>query len=74
MIQKIMDGRRYDITTYHYTEISNMGTDNSSLGLYFRILIKVNLTDDASTYWQSIMIGCNSGFDNLIGSYMDMFG
>lgn len=74
MIQKIMDGRRYDITTYHYTEISNMGTDNSSLGLYFRVLIRTNLTEDAATYWQSIMVGCNNGFERLISSYMDIFG
>ena len=53
MIDKIMEGRVYDLSTYHYNDLVISWTDSeSSLGLFFRYCLK-NPTADASSYWQS---------------------
>lgn len=76
MIDKIMDGRRYDLTTYHYHEIipsTNTSTEQS-LGLFFRYLIARDTSTDPATYYNSNIKPYESGFNKLITDYMGMFG
>jgi hypothetical protein len=74
MIDKIMDGRRYDLTTYHYAEITGNSTgDEQSLGLFFRHLLKTDLNTDASTYFSGQFPSYSSGFEQLIIDYTEMF-
>lgn len=75
MIELIMAGRRYDLTTYHYAEFASSpsGGDGSSLGLFFRYLLSSDTKTDASTYWQTNMIVWNNSLDKVIDKYENMF-
>ena len=73
MIELIMAGRRYDLTTYHYSDISTNGVDGGALGLFFRNLLKSDTKTDASTYWQTNMIVWNRALEIVIDKYENMF-
>lgn len=73
MIELIMAGRRYDLTTYHYSDISTNGVDSGALGLFFRNLLKSDTKTDASTYWQTNMIVWNRALEIVIDKYENMF-
>ena len=74
MIDIIMKGRRYDLTTYHYAEIiGNTSGDEQSLGLFFRHLLKTDLNTDASTYYSSQLPSYSAGFEQLITDYVEMY-
>ena len=69
MIDIIMDGRVYDLTTYHYNDlVVNKNHGDGALGLFFRYLIK-NSHVDISAYWQSCQNYLPDDMDRLISDY-----
>ncbi len=68
MIDLIMDGRIYDITTYHYNELILENKTNSTLGLFFRYMI-LNKDTKAATYWKQYGTLVEQEFDDLIEDY-----
>lgn len=75
MINLIMEGRVYDLTTYHYNDlyiINNAGQEGA-LGLFFRHVLAFP-TEDISSYWQSGLTHLQSDFEDLIDGYETAFG
>ena len=74
MIEKIMAGRVYDLTTYHYTELSTNNTDDGSLGLFFRRMLSAKNTTDPASQWNgSDRYVVEPKLQDLIDDYMYMF-
>ncbi|MBQ8350770.1 MAG: hypothetical protein IJY20_01840 [Clostridia bacterium] len=74
MIDIIMDGRVYDLTTYHYNDlmIIDETAKEGALGLFFRHAVAFP-TEDISAYWQSGLNHLPEDFYDLIDDYMTMF-
>ena len=75
MIELIMAGRTYDLSTYHYEELKLVtptggSTGNSSYGLFFRYTIAD--TGDIAAYWTSNVDQLNRQFNQLIADYNEM--
>lgn len=68
MIDIIMDGRVYDLTTYHYNELLVSKDPNGALGLFFRYTVS-NHTKDISAYWQSCQEFLPDDLNDLIEDY-----
>lgn len=51
MIDKIMEGRVYDLTTYHYDELVVDDVNNGSLGLFFRHVVTIDRNTDITAYY-----------------------
>ncbi len=74
MIDLIIKGRIYDISTFHYEELRLGGsTDVDSLGLFFRHMIH-NPNSKPSTYWASGASALESSFEDLIDRYSSITG
>ena len=74
MIEKIMAGRVYDLTTYHYTELSTNNTDDGSLGLFFRRMLSAKHTTAPASQWNgSDRYVVEPKLQDLIDDYMYMF-
>ena len=72
MIDMIMDGRVYDLTTYHYKDlVVNKHHGDGALGLFFRYLVK-NETHDISAYWDSCQNFLPDDLQRLIEDYMSI--
>jgi hypothetical protein len=75
MIDIIMDGRVYDLTTYHYKDlwiIDDLGSEGA-LGLFFRHAVAFE-QEDISAYWQSGLNHLPEDFQRLIDQYQSMSG
>lgn len=76
MIKLIMDGRTYDLSTYHYEDLKLVSADgvsngNLSFGLFFRYLISTTSADIAG-FWTSNVDQLQIQMDNLIADYNEM--
>lgn len=74
MIDIIMDGRVYDLTTYHYNDlyiIDDVGKEGA-LGLFFRHAVAFQ-QEDISAYWQSGLNHLPNDFERLIDQYINTF-
>ncbi len=71
MIDIIMDGRVYDLTTYHYNELLVSDEPNGSLGLFFRYCVS-NPTEDIASYWSSCLNFLPDDVMDLIQDYNDI--
>ena len=71
MIELIMAGRLYDLTTYHYDDIkfASAATDNSSYGLFFRYLISTAPAADIASFWEANRSSLQAQLDDLIAEY-----
>ena len=72
MIDIIMEGRVYDLTTYHYNELKVSDEVEGSLGLFFRYVV-CNYTEDIHGYWQASLNHLPDDLDELINDYINMF-
>lgn len=75
MINLIMEGRVYDLTTYHYSDlyiINDLGKEGA-LGLFFRHALAFP-QEDISAFWQSGLNHLPSDFEDLINGYETAFG
>lgn len=75
MIDIIMDGRVYDLTTYHYKDlwiIDDLGSEGA-LGLFFRHAVAYE-QEDISAYWQRGLNHLPDDFQALIDQYQSMSG
>ena len=71
MIETIMAGRRYDLTTYHYAEIKS---SDGALGQFFRRLLTSNKTIDAATHYDGSKVAYDTAIASLIKSYQGIMG
>lgn len=72
MIEMIMAGRRYDLSTYHYSDVtlpSLAGSTNASLGLFFRYMVNDDQNRDAATFWSQCADAVNASFRDLVEEY-----
>lgn len=70
MIDLIMDGRTYDLTTYHYNELKCSDEPNGALGLFFRYMVwPNNRNKDITSYWASGNDALGKALDALIIEY-----
>lgn len=76
MIELIMAGRTYDISTYHYEDLklvsASGATANLSYGLFFRHLIGSGSTEDIAGFWTSNADQLRIQFEDLIAQYNEM--
>ena len=68
MIDIIMDGRVYDLTTYHYNELEVSEEANGAFGLFFRYCVS-NPNKDISSYWSSCLGFLPDDVQDLIDAY-----
>ena len=74
MIDTIMEGRVYDLSTYHYVELTTGGDDNA-LGLFFRRMLSVNNKTDPASQWNDRERDIFAiQLEDLIADYEGMFG
>lgn len=75
MIELIMAGRTYDLSTYHYEELKLVSTTgasgNLSYGLFFRHLI-ADKSADIAGFWTSNVDQLGIQMDKLIGEYNEI--
>ncbi|MBQ8350769.1 MAG: hypothetical protein IJY20_01835 [Clostridia bacterium] len=71
MIDIIMDGRVYDLTTYHYNELEVSDEPNGAFGLFFRYCV-ANPTKDIASYWSSCLGFLPEDVEDLINDYAEV--
>ena len=71
MIDIIMKGRVYDLSTYHYDDLLVSAGDSGSLGLFFRHVVH-HANEDILAYWQGCLEHLPDDLDDLIDQYVNM--
>ncbi len=67
MVDKIVDGRRYDLSCFHLEEFRWSGEPDATFGLFMRYLLWNR--KDASSMWDSMQGSATSALSQLIRDY-----
>ena len=75
MLDKIMEGRIYDLAIYHFADLRfDSGTTNATLGLYLRYLMvdATGKTQTAAGLWSSVGTVVEGKMRDLIRAYAEI--